>query len=149
GEERTVLDTGLVPQWIRGPDGGLYDVSGLGAITAQWFSGLRVAPQLNIVRRPDGSVVSPARYKEQILEGFRLAAAVVTSSTTEPLGASGLIIRFSGQPVRVILRHSLNYRVALAGLERKPGGPLLCPVEDERLLKAITSIEDQALRRGD
>src|SRR5262249_462080 len=80
---------------------------------------------------------------------FRLAAAVVTSSKTELLGASGLIIRFSGQPVRVILRHSLNYRVALAGLERKPGGPLLCPVEDETLLKPITSTEDQALRRGD
>jgi lantibiotic modifying enzyme len=148
GERRSVLDTGLVPQWIRGPDGGLYDVSGLGAIATQWFAGEQVPMERNVVRTR-GEITSPERFAERIVGGFRRAAAVVRSRREELLSADGPLQRFSGQPVRVILRHSLAYRSALTEPDSIATAPLLRPVREPEALEAINRAERQALLRGD
>jgi lantibiotic modifying enzyme len=149
GEERSLLDTGLVPCWSRGPDGRLYDVSGLGAIAAQWFAGKEVPTQRNTLRTENGEILSPARFSDRIAAGFRQAAAVVISRRVELLDAAGPLIRFSGQPVRVILRHSLTYRQAHSAAGLLPPESLLRPVFDAAALEAITRAEHQALLCGD
>ena len=78
GEQRSLLDTGLVPSWIRGPDGGSYDVSGFGAIAPQRYGDLIVPLRENVVRIGD-EVISPAPFAEQMLAGFRHAATVLCS----------------------------------------------------------------------
>jgi lantibiotic modifying enzyme len=148
GEKRSVLDTGLVPRWIRGPDGGLYDVSGLGAIVTQWFAGKQVPMERNLVWTR-GEITSPERFTERIVGGFRRAAAVVCSRREELLSADGPLHRFLGQPVRVILRHSLAYRRALAEPDSIAAQPLLQPVREPAALAAISRAERQALLRGD
>jgi lantibiotic modifying enzyme len=148
GERRSVLDTGLVPRWIRGPDGGLYDVSGLGAIATQWFAGEQVPMERNVVRTR-AEITSPERFAERIVGGFRRAAAVVCSRREELLSAEGPLQRFFGQPVRVILRHSLAYRSALAEPDSIAAETLLKPVREPGALAAINRAERQALLRGD
>ena len=149
GEQRSLLDTGLVPRWIRGSDGGLYDVSGLGATTTQWFAGTEVPRQRNVVLSPEGEPFSPARFKTRFLSGFRRAGEVVISRREELLSPSGPMIRFRGQRVRVILRHSLAYRGALAAPESLSSDSMLRPMRDRAALTAITRIEQRALSRGD
>jgi lantibiotic modifying enzyme len=149
GEERSLLDTGLVPCWIRGPDGRLHDVSGLGAMATQRFAGKEVPMQRNILRIENGAILSPARFSDRIVAGFRRAAAVVITRREELLDAAGPLIRFSGQPVRVILRHSLTYRQANKASEPLRPESLLRPVFDAAALEAITRVEHQALLCGD
>ncbi len=149
GEQRSLLDTGLVPRWIRGPDEGLYDVSGFGATTAQWFAGMEVPRQRNVVQSPDGRAFSPARFKARVLSGFRQAADVVISRRKELLGPSGPLSGFSDRPVRVIVRHSVAYRAAVAAPESMRSDSMLRPVRDPAALEAISRVEQRALNRGD
>ena len=149
GERRSLLDTGLVPRWIRGPDGALYDVSGFGATTTNGSLGRKVPRQRNVVQSPDGEAFTPARFKTRVLSGFRQAAEVVISSREELLSPSGPMSRFSGQRVRVILRHSLAYRSALAAPESISSDSMLRPMRERAALEAITLVEQQALSRGD
>ena len=124
-------------------------MSGLGATTAQWFAGTEVPRQRNVVQSPDGKAFSPARFKARVLSGFRQAAEVVISRRKELLSPSGPMIGFSGRPVRIIVRHSLAYRAAVAASESMRSDSMLRPVREQTALEAITRVEQQALNRGD
>ena len=148
GEERSLLDTGLVPCWIRGPDGGSYDVSGLGAIAAQRYAGAPVPLRENVVRL-GGEIVSPAAFAQRLLTGFRHAATVLCSRRADLAAADGPLRAFRGQAVRVMLRHSEIYRAALDAPAELGPDSLLRPVREPRLLEAIAAAEHAALRGGD
>lgn len=148
GEERSLLDTGLVPAWIRGPDGTLYDVSGFGAIAIQQFAGEPVPLRQNVLR-VRGEIASPAPFAERIVAGFRQAGEVLRSARAELLAAGGPLQAFRGRQVRVILRHTLTYREALRAPDCLAADSLLRPVQDPALLDAITAAERRALRAGD
>lgn len=148
GEERSLLDTGLVPSWIRGPNGGSYDVSGFGAIAAQRFEDVSVPLRQNVVRVA-GEPVSPAAFADRLVAGFRRAGAVLCANREELLSPAGPLRAFRRQRVRVILRHTQTYRAALEG--RRVLGPasMLRAVQGPRVLGAIAATERAALQRGD
>jgi class II lanthipeptide synthase len=148
GEERSLLDTGLVPSWIRGPDGGSYDVSGFGAIAPQRYKGVPVPLRENVVRIGD-EIVSPAAFTAQLLTGFRRAAEVLCAKRNELVATGGPLQGFQRQPQRVMLRHTETYRAALHGRSAIGPGSLLRPVREPALLEAIAATEGAALRRGD
>jgi lantibiotic modifying enzyme len=148
GEERSLLDTGLVPCWIRGPDGGSYDVSGFGAITAQRYAGAPVPLRENVVRL-GGDIVSPAAFAKRLLTGFRHAATVLCSRREDLAAADGPLRAFRRQQVRVMLRHSETYRAALDAPGALGPDSLLRPVREPRLLEAIAAAEHGALLGGD
>jgi lantibiotic modifying enzyme len=152
GEERSLLDTGLVPCWIRGPDGGSYDVSGFGAIAAQRFAGAPVPLRENVVRlggQLGGEIVSPAAFAERLLTGFRHAATLLCSRRADLAAADGPLRAFRRQQVRVMLRHSEIYRAALDTPDALGPDSLLRPVREPRLLEAIAAAEHEALGGGD
>jgi len=152
GEERSLLDTGLVPCWIRGPDGGSYDVSGFGAIAAQRYAGAPVPLRENVVRlggELGGAIVSPAAFAQHLLTGFRHAATVLCSGREDLAAADGPLRAFRRQQVRVMLRHSEIYRAALDAPGALGSDSLLRPVREPRLLEAIASAEHEALGGGD
>lgn len=148
GEERSLLATGLVPSWIRGPDGGSYDVSGFGAIATQRFAGATVPLRENVVRL-GGEIASPAAFADRLSAGFHHAGTLLCARREELQSAGGPLEAFRGQQVRVILRHTLTYRAARDG--RSSPGPesLLRPVREPRTLEAIAAAERRALERGD
>lgn len=148
GETRSLLDTGLVPSWIRGPDGGSYDVSGFGATLAQRFAGTAVPLRENVVRI-GREIVSPAAFAERLVTGFRSAAAVLCARREELVGAAGPLRAFRRQQVRVMLRHTQTYRAALIAGGAVAPESLLRPVRAPRVLAAINRSERQALRGGD
>ena len=147
GEERSLLDTGLVPSWIRGPDGGRYDVSGFGAIAPQQFRGAAVPVRENVLRI-GAAIVSPQAYADRLVSGFVRAGELLCARRDELLATDGPLAGFDRREVRVILRHTETYRAARDGgaLERES---LLRPVGDPRVLAAIGWTEDAALARGD
>ncbi|HTH65616.1 MAG TPA: DUF4135 domain-containing protein [Gemmatimonadales bacterium] len=147
GETRSLLATGLVPSWIRGPDGGSYDVSGFGATLAQRFAGAAVPLRENVVRI-GGEIISPAAFAERLVSGFRSAAAVLCARRDELVGAAGPLRAFRRQQVRVILRHTQTYRAALTAGGAVAPDSLLRPIQP-RALAAIERSERQALRGGD
>ncbi len=147
GEERTVLDTGLVPAWIAGPDGKLYDVSGFGAVDAQRYAGELVPLEQNVVRLR-GKVISPAQHERAIIEGFRHVASSFVARRQELLAPDHPLHAFNHLPVRVIFRHTLTYRAArAAGLP--PVDPLLHAHPEAATLTAIEDAERGALSQGD
>jgi lantibiotic modifying enzyme len=148
GEERSLLDTGLVPAWIRGPDGGSYDVSGFGAIAPQRFAGAAVPLRENVVRIGD-EIVSPAAFADRLLSGFRHAATVLCARRAELAAPDGPLQAFASQPVRVMLRHTETYRAALDGRSDLGPDSLLRPVREPRVLEALAETERAALRAGD
>jgi lantibiotic modifying enzyme len=148
GETRSLLDSGLVPGWIRGPDSCLYDVSGFGAVAPQVFGGAPVPLERNVVR-VGGGIVSPADFVAPIVAGFRRAAAVVAARRDELLADAGPLHAFAAQPVRVILRHTLTYRAALAAPETLAIQSLLRPVGESGAHAAIARAEVRALAQGD
>jgi class II lanthipeptide synthase len=148
GEERSLLDTGLVPTWIHGPDGGSYDVSGFGAIATQQFAGAPVPLRENVVRM-GGEIVSPAAFTDHLMTGFRRAADVLCSNRNELVAFGGPLEAFQRQPVRVILRHSETYRTALDGRSALGLESLLRPEREPRVLEAIAEAEHGALLGGD
>lgn len=148
GEERSLLDTGLVPCWIRGPDGGSYDVSGFGAIAAQRYAGAPVPLRENVVRIGD-EIISPAAFTEHLLTGFRRAAEVLCAKRNEIVATGGPLEAFQRQPVRVMLRHTETYRATLHGRSALGPESLLRPVREPELLAAIAATEQAAIRRGD
>jgi class II lanthipeptide synthase len=148
GEERSLLDTGLVPSWIRGPDGDGYDVSGFGAIAPQRFAGAPVPLRQNVVRI-GGKIVSPAAFAGRLVTGFRRAAAVVCSSRKELLAAAGPLRAFRRLEVRVMLRHTETYRVARDSGSTPGPESLLRPVREPYVLAAIAEIERARLLHGD
>jgi lantibiotic modifying enzyme len=148
GEERSLLDTGLVPSWVRGPDGGSYDVSGFGAIAAQRFGDASVPLRQNVVRVA-GEPVSPAAFADRLVAGFRRAGAVLCANQEELLSPAGPLRAFRRRQVRVILRHSQTYRASLQ--DRRALGPasMLRAVRGSRVRGAIAKTEHAALERGD
>lgn len=146
GEERSLLDTGLVPSWIRGPDGGSYDVSGFGAIAPQWYQGAPVPLRENIVRIGN-DIVSPAVFADRLEAGLLRAGAVLCARSEELVAAGGPLRGFHHRRVRVMLRHTETYRAARhRGLD---AASLLRPVRDPRVRAAIAAAERAALVRGD
>jgi lantibiotic modifying enzyme len=129
-EERSLLSTGLVPAWIRGPDGGSYDVSGFGAIDRQWYKGAPVPLRANVVR-VGSDIVTVAEFADQLETGFLRAGALLCERLPELLTQ---LQGFRGLEVRVMLRHTETYRAAM---------------EDKSALGAMTTAERAALRRGD
>lgn len=130
GKERSLLDTSLVPAWIRGPDGGSYDVSGFGAITPQRYKGAAVPLRENVAR-VGTDILSAAEFADQIEAGFRRAGALLCERREELLTQ---LTMFRGLEVRVMLRHTETYRAAM---------------EDGSALAAMAETERAALRRGD
>jgi hypothetical protein len=129
-EARSLLDTGLVPAWIRGPDGGSYDVTGFGAIAAQCYNGAAVPRRENVVR-VGTDVVSAADFADQIEAGLRRAGALLCERREELVSQ---VQAFRGLEVRVMRRHTETYRAAM---------------EDESAVGAMTAAERAALGRGD
>ena len=129
-EERSLLSTGLVPAWIRGPDGGSYDVSGLGAISPQGYKGAPVPLRENVVR-VGTDIVSAAEFADQMESGFLRAGALLCERREELLTQ---LQQFRGLEVRAMLRHTETYRAAM---------------EDESALRAMNAAERAALGRGD
>ncbi|HJQ64975.1 MAG TPA: DUF4135 domain-containing protein [Gemmatimonadales bacterium] len=127
---RSLLSTGLVPAWIRGPDGGSYDVSGFGAIAPQRYKGATVPVRENVVR-VGTDIVSAAEFADQMEAGFLRAGALLCERLPELLTQ---LQEFRGLEVRVMLRHTETYRAAM---------------EDESALGRMTAAERAALRRGD
>jgi class II lanthipeptide synthase len=148
GEERSILDTGLVPAWIRGPDGGSYDVSGFGAIARQQYRGDPVPLRENVVR-VGTDIVSVAEFADRVEAGFLFAGKLLCERLPELLATTGPLHGFRGLEVRVMLRHTETYRAA--GKDGRAPGPesLLRPVRAPYALKAIAKTERAALRRGD
>ena len=132
-EERSLLSTGLVPAWIRGPDGGSYDVSGFGAIAPQRYKGATVPVRENVVR-VGTDIVSAAEFADQVETGFLRAGALLCEHREDLVAPGGPLQGFRGLEVRVMLRHTETYRAAM---------------EDESALGAMTAAERAALRRGD
>ena len=147
GEERTVLDTGLVPTWIAGPDGGLYDVSGFGAIDVQRHAGELVPLEQNVVRLR-GKVISPAEQARETIGGFRRMTSSLVARRQELLEPDHPLQAFDQLPVRVILRHTLTYRAARAA-GSPPTGGLLRARPEPAVLAAIEDAERRALAQGD
>ena len=147
-ERRALLDTGLVPAWIRGPDGGSYDVSGFGAVAPQRYKGATVPLRENVVR-VGTDTVSVAEFADQVETGFLCAGALLCERREELLAPGGPLEGFNGLEVRVMLRHTETYRAARED-GRVPGPEsLLRPVRAQRVLEAIAKTERAALRRGD
>lgn len=130
GLDRTLLDTGLVPSWIRGPDGGSYDVSGFGAIIPQQYKGAPVPLRENVVR-VGTEIMAAADFADQ-MEGGLLRAGALLCERRDALLAQ--VQRFRGLEVRVMRRHTEIYRAAMA---------------DPAALKTMSAAERQALSRGD
>lgn len=129
-EQRSLLSTGLVPAWIRGPDGGSYDVSGFGAIAPQRYQGAPVPVRENLVR-VGTDVVSAAEFADQLEAGLLRAGALLCERREELLTQ---LQGFRGLEVRVMLRHTETYRAAMG---------------DSDAREAMTEIERAALDRGD
>ncbi|HEY6061646.1 MAG TPA: DUF4135 domain-containing protein [Gemmatimonadales bacterium] len=129
-EKRSLLSTGLVPAWIRGPDGGSYDVSGFGAIAPQRYKGTTVPLRENVMR-VGTDVVSAADVVDQIEAGFLRAGALLCERREQLLAQ---LRQLRGLEVRVMRRHTEIYRAAM---------------EDRDALEAMTEPERAALGRGD
>lgn len=129
-EERSLLSTGLVPAWIRGPDGGSYDVSGFGAIAAQRYKGAAVPLRENVMR-VGTDVGSVDEFVGQMEAGLLRAGALLCQRREELLTQ---LQRFRGLEVRVMRRHTETYRAAMA---------------DGSALAAMSEAERAALGRGD
>lgn len=130
GPDRTLLDTGLVPAWIRGPDGGSYDVSGFGAITPQRYQGAVVPLRENVVR-VGTDILSAADFTDQMEAGLLRAGALLCERRAE---LAAQVQRFRGLEVRVMRRHTETYRAAM---------------DDPAALKTLSAAERAALGRGD
>lgn len=130
GLDRTLLDTGLVPSWIRGPDGGSYDVSGFGAIVPQQYKGAPVPLRENVVR-VGTEITAAADFTGQMEAGLLRAGAMLCERRAELLAQ---VQRFRGLAVRVMRRHTETYRVAM---------------EDPGARKTMSAAERAALDRGD
>ena len=148
GEARSLLDTGLVPAWIRGPDGGSYDVSGFGAIAQQQYQGVPVPLRENVVR-VGTDIVSVAEFSDQLETGLLRAGALLCERKEELLAPTGPLQAFRGLEVRVILRHTETYRAARDNGSALGPESLLRRVRAPYTLKAIAKVERAALRRGD
>lgn len=148
GEERSLLDTGLVPSWIRGPDGGSYDVSGFGAIAQQQYQGAPVPLRENVVR-VGTDIVSVAEFADQLETGLLRAGALLCERREELVATGGPLHGFRGLELRVMLRHTETYRAARENGSAPDPESLLRPVRAPDTLKAIARTERAALRRGD
>ena len=136
------------PSWIRGPDGGSYDVSGFGAIAPQRYGDLIVPLRENVVRIGD-EVISPATFDDRLVTGFRSAAAVLCARRKELVAAGGPLRGFRRLEVRVILRHTETYRAARDSGSALGPESLLRRARAPYTVQAIAKTERAALRRGD
>jgi type 2 lantibiotic biosynthesis protein LanM len=128
----SVLRVGLLPErlWSNGESEGI-DISGLGATAGQrtpygipqWDAA--GTDEMRLIRKPveipgghnrptlHGAQVDVLDYAEAIVAGFTAAYRLLLKHRDELLSPNGLLARFAGDDVRVILRPTRTYAVLL------------------------------------
>ncbi|MEH1099587.1 type 2 lanthipeptide synthetase LanM family protein [Micromonospora sp. CPCC 205561] len=127
----SVYRTALLPQPLIG-ERGLLDLSGLGGDpgtqqlreTVEWAAAgtdtmhlvRRSAPVRAAENRPtlDGVPADAAEYTAELLAGFRAAYRAIARRAGDLTGPDGLLRRFAGDELRVIVRSTRTYTVLLS-----------------------------------
>lgn len=126
-----MLDTGFLPQWQFGPDGGSYDVSALGQVGEQETS-VRVRKWHNIntdsmamgyedvktkskanVPCLDGINLSSRDYVEEIVDGFRQMYQFLMKHRKAILASNSPLKALAHRRVRFLLRNTIVYSLIL------------------------------------
>ncbi|MFE9423201.1 type 2 lanthipeptide synthetase LanM [Kitasatospora sp. NPDC006697] len=113
-------------------DGGSLDLSALGGRPGQWTPDPVPGwadpgtDRMRLVRRPArwpgagnrpvpaGRQVDPARQLDALLRGFRAGYRTVAAHADELLAEQGLLSRFAGETMRLVVRPSQSYATLLA-----------------------------------
>ena len=153
----SVADTGLIPDWRRGPEGRLYDVSGLGCIaprttpfripvwTAQGvqFAPGVLTPRVNVPFGPQAED-TPRLYAGEIAHGFSWTYGFLMEHREE------LLVQISDaakEPIRYVIRDTAEYYVAL---NRFPRGAMLSKLTGPRaVFEPLRGAEMLSLRELD
>ena len=127
----SVQRTMVLPHMVLGRHGAL-DVSAVGARAGAHFpDDLPVWEEpgtdaMRLVRRRlpypagenrpvfAGTPADPAEYSASLLSGFRAAYRTITAHTAELIGPSGVLSRFAGERIRLVVRPSQTYAELLA-----------------------------------
>lgn len=126
----SVLDVGLLPLWERGPDGALYDISGLGAgiIEAEpqrlprwskintdlmertWETAASPSSRApNLPMLIDGTLLPPQLFVEQLTLGFKHMYRLLLTCLPALLQPSGPLRSFKGLTTRFTFRKTALY----------------------------------------
>ncbi|MBW4644890.1 MAG: type 2 lantipeptide synthetase LanM family protein [Goleter apudmare HA4340-LM2] len=130
--DKTVLSTGLLPNWELGADGQtLFDISGLGGVGEQqmpyqilsWQNinsdrmtlGQQYGKLSHQANLPtlDGVICSPNGYTEEIVAGFRQMYQFLLDRQEVILAPDGPLAALSHQLVRLLFRNTRLYGVVL------------------------------------
>jgi type 2 lantibiotic biosynthesis protein LanM len=128
---QSVMRTAMLPKMLLGEHGAL-DVSAFGGETGadypvelpHWTDAGTDMMRLVRGRRPfaggtnrpmlEGDAVDPKLYRESLLSGFRTAYEVIVEHRAELIGKGGVLTRFDGQEIRLVMRATQVYAVLLA-----------------------------------
>ncbi len=127
----SVLRIGLLPTWVLGPDGVVYDSSGLGGIEGQethfrvkrWqqintdsmvmsYEYAKTTPQANIPSL-DGVHLLPGDYVEELVAGFSHMYRFLVARREALLASNGPLKAFAHQQVRFLFRETQVYSALL------------------------------------
>jgi type 2 lantibiotic biosynthesis protein LanM len=128
---RSVMRTALLPKMLLGEHGAL-DVSAFGAETGaeypvelpRWADAGTDSMRLVHGRVPfaggsnrpvlSGDAVDPNLYRESLLSGFRVGYESIVDHRDELTGEGGILARFAGEEIRLVMRATQTYAVLLA-----------------------------------
>ena len=132
GESSSVLTTGLLPYWNRGPDGELHLLSGLGggavrsALTVpRWRAAntdrmalerrpVRVGPQPNQPRLGRRRL-PPHEYTAELVDGFRTAGELLRRERQALASGDGPAAGLADLQTRILLRPTITYVLLAEG----------------------------------